>query len=127
MKKGLAMEDFGQALKQARQSRRATLRELGESIGRSIGYIADIEHNRRRPPDLETVSKIEDFLNVGDSSLIQLARKIRSTLKPTLSQCMKMNPDLSSALLRADLLPTEKRSAAVEKINDILKKLEEET
>jgi len=120
------MESFGRALKKARISKRATLREVGEYIGKSIGYISDIEHNRKRPPDLETVGKIEDFLGIEDSSLLKMAKSIRKKMKPSLHQRLKMNPKLSSVLLRAENLPEDKKDAAMDKLIETLKQFEEE-
>ena len=104
-----AMEDsFGNALKNARISQKATLREVGAHIKKSIGYISDIEHDRKRPPDLETVSKIEDFLGIENGCLVTLARKIRKKVKLNLSQTLKMKPKLSTVLLRAERLSDDK-------------------
>lgn len=103
------MEDsFGNALKNARISQKATLREVGVHIKKSIGYISDIEHDRKRPPDLETVSKIEDFLGIENGCLVTLARKIRKKVKLNLSQTLKMKPKLSTVLLRAERLSDDK-------------------
>jgi transcriptional regulator with XRE-family HTH domain len=125
------MDKFGDALKEARKSRRATLREVAQFIGKSIGYVSDIEHDRRRPPDLETVAKIEEFFGIEDSSLLKLARKIRKhhnirrDLKTSLTQRLNMNPKLESVLLRAENLPEEKRDAAMDKLLETLKQFEE--
>lgn len=120
------MESFGEALKTARKSKRATLREVSDYIGKSIGYISDIEHNRKRPPDLDTVSKIEDFLGISDGSLLNLAKIIRKKVKPSLPQRLKMNPKLSTVLLRAENLPDDKKDAAMDKLLEALKQFEEE-
>ncbi|MBC2710988.1 MAG: helix-turn-helix transcriptional regulator [Desulfosarcina sp.] len=120
------MENFGGALKKARISRKATLREVGENIGISIGYISDIEHNRKRPPDLEIVSKIEDFLGIKDGSLIKLAKIVRKNMRRSLPQRLKKNPKLSTVLLRAENLPEHKRDAAMDKLLETLRQFEEE-
>ncbi len=120
------MESFGKALKNVRKSRKKTLRELGTAIGKSIGYISDIEHDRKRPPDLDTVSRIEDFLGVEDGTLMNVARKIRNSVKSSLSQRLKMNPQLSNVLLRADELPEDKRDKAMEDFLGILENYEKE-
>lgn len=120
------MENFGRALRKARISRRATLREVGEYVGKSVGYISDIEHNRKRPPDLETVGRIEDFLGIEDGSLLKLAKNIRKMVQPSLVQRLKMNPKLSSVLLRAENLPDHKKDAAMDKLLETLKQFEED-
>ena len=120
------MVSFGNVLKKARKAQKATLRELGDAIEKSISYISDIEHDRKRPPDLDTVSKIEDFLKIEDGSLLNLARTIRNTAKQTMTQRLKMNPKLSTVLLRADNLPEDKKDHAMNKLLEALKKIEEE-
>ena len=118
------MASFGTTLKKARISKKATLREVGEYIGKSIGYISDIEHDRRRPPDLETVSKIEDFLGVKDGSLLKLAKTIRKNMKASLSKRLKQKPKLRYALLRAEKIYEDEDK--LNKLLEILNKLEEE-
>ena len=120
------MDNFGEALKIARKSKRATLREVSEYIGKSIGYISDIEHNRKRPPDLETVSKIEDFLGIEDGTLLNIAKIVRKKVRPPLPQRLKMNPKLSTVLLRAENLPDDKKDAAMDKLLEALTKFEKE-
>jgi len=121
------MENFGEALKKARKSRKATLREVGEHVGKSIGYISDIEHNRKRPPDLETVSRIEDFLGIEDGSLVKLAKMIRKQIKTSMPQTLRMNPKLSTVLLRAENLPEDKKDAALDKLLEALREFEEDS
>lgn len=116
---GAMEESFGNALKKARISQKATLRELGANIGKSIGYISDIEHDRKRPPDLETVSKIEDFLGIENGCLVTLSRKIRKKLKPNLSQALKMKPKLSTVLLRAEQLSDDKIDKLLKTIDEL--------
>jgi len=118
------MASFGLTLKKARISKKATLREIGEYIGKSIGYISDIEHDRKRPPDLETVSKIEDFLGVEDGSLLKLAKKIRKNMKPSLSTRFKQKPKLKYALLRAEKIYEDEDK--LNKLLETLNKLEGE-
>ena len=116
------MEGFGEALKKARVAKEATLREMRDYTGKSIGYISDIEHDRRRPPNLEAVSKMEDFLGIEDGRLVNLARKIRKKFKPTLSQRLKLNPKLSTVLLRTEQLPDYKIDMLLQTIDELEEK-----
>lgn len=95
---------FGEILKGVRASQKVTLRELAKEIGKTIGYISDIEHNRKRPPDLETVREIESFLKAKPGTLVNMALEIRNKTPHNLSQKLKMRPILSEVLLRADNL-----------------------
>ncbi|RJP80789.1 MAG: XRE family transcriptional regulator [Desulfobacteraceae bacterium] len=115
------MNSFGKALKKARIEKRATLREVGAYIGKSVGYISDIEHDRKRPPNLEIVSKMEGFLRVTDGTLVELANSIRQ-IGPQLTRTISGNHKLSTVLLRAEQLSEEKQ----EKLLEIIKKLEDE-
>lgn len=65
--------DFGQLLKEARKNKRATLREVAEAGGVSIGYISDIEHGRRRAPGMDASRAIERYLEIQDGSLVKAA------------------------------------------------------
>ena len=125
-REGDTKESFGKALKKARVSRKATLREVGDYISKTIGYLCDIEHDRKRPPDLDTVTKIEDFLSINDGHLLNLARKIRSSVKPTWTQRLKRNPEMSTVLLRADQLPDDKKNKAIKVFLETIEKFEEE-
>lgn len=98
------MESFGQEFKKFRRNKRVTLREIGEAVGMSIGYMSDIEHDRKGPPDLHTVEKIEQFLGVRDNCLVKLAARIRKAHPLNVNQRIKMRPILSEVLLRADEL-----------------------
>lgn len=95
------MKNFGEAFKQARIAKKVTLREIAEHTGKSIGYLSDVEHNRKKPPRLELVSKIEDFLEIEDGALLSLAKRYRKIPKE-MTQRIRMKPRLSSVLLRAD-------------------------
>jgi transcriptional regulator with XRE-family HTH domain len=114
-----AMQSFGKEFKRIRRVRKVTLREIGEYVGKSIGYLSDIEHDRKGPPDLRIVEKIEQFLGVKDNSLINLAARIRSQRPENLAQRIKRRPILSEVLLRADEFSDEELQAM---INDIEKK-----
>jgi transcriptional regulator with XRE-family HTH domain len=95
------MENFGRRLKEERKDKRVTLRKISEYVGKSIGYLSDIEHDRKGPPDLETVRKIEECLGTDDGKLINLASKLRKRIPKDVTQRIRMAPKLSEALLRA--------------------------
>ena len=37
------MQSFGDAFREARTARKSTLREIAEHVGKSIGYLSDVE------------------------------------------------------------------------------------
>ncbi|MBU1386918.1 MAG: helix-turn-helix transcriptional regulator [Proteobacteria bacterium] len=98
------MNNFGQMMKSVRKEKRVTLRKLGEYVGKSIGYLSDIENGRKRAPKLDIVLKIEECLGIVDGTLINLAAKMRRSMPQAkkLSEKLMAMPKLSEALLRAD-------------------------
>jgi transcriptional regulator with XRE-family HTH domain len=109
------MKSFGEMLREERISRKITLRKLSEYVGKSIGYLSDIEQDRKGPPDLETVRKIEEFFEIDNGKLIALASKLRRRVPKNVTQGIRMNPKLSEALLRADTDLTD------EEFDDLMK------
>ena len=96
------MESFGEAFREARIAKKLTVREVAEHVEKSIGYLSDVEHNRKRPPKLELVSELEDFLGIEDGKLLRLAAKFRKKVPKEVTNKIRMAPRLSEALLRAD-------------------------
>jgi transcriptional regulator with XRE-family HTH domain len=101
------MTAFGKALKQARVSAKKTLREVGDFVGLSVGYMSDIEQGRKGAPDLETVRKLQDFLRVADDALIALASEARTKRPTEIVQHIQNRPRLSELFLRAKNLSDE--------------------
>jgi transcriptional regulator with XRE-family HTH domain len=95
---------FGEALKDARVAKRRTLREVGDRVGYSVSYLSDIEQDRRGAPDLEKVRKIQEFLEVRDNSLVDLASRLRTKLPTEITQRIQRRPRLEALLARADNL-----------------------
>jgi len=116
------MKSFGEMLRKERVSREITLRKVSEYVGKSIGYLSDIEQDRKGPPDLETVRKIEEFFKIDNGKLIALASKLRRKVPKNVTQVIKMNPKLSEALLRADTDLTDEEFEALMKYMDSIVK-----
>ena len=98
---------FGDALREARVAKGITYREIAEYIKKPISYVSDIEHNRKLPPDSETVRKIEEFLGIRDRYLSEIASMVRRKAPANLAQRLRARPVLSEVLLRADNLSDE--------------------
>ncbi len=109
---------FGEAFREARKAKRATLREIAGNVGMSIGYLSDIEHNRKNPPDLSVVEKIERFLGVHDHALINLAATFRRLRPSDVTQRIRIKPILSEILLRADECSEEELKSILEQLNN---------
>lgn len=61
---------IGERIRNFRQKKKFTLRELSQATGLSISFLSDIE-NGRRLPSLENLSKIAKALDVSISYLIE--------------------------------------------------------
>lgn len=119
------MESFGEAFREARIAKKLTVREVAEHVEKSIGYLSDVEHNRKRPPKLELVSELEDFLGIEDGKLLRLAAKFRKKVPKEVTNKIRMAPRLSAALLRADAdyeLTDEQFDEVLDFIENIRKK-----
>jgi len=85
---------FGKALKVARKKRGLTQRKLSSKIGISVGYLCDIEQDKKLAPKLKLVEKIEDALVITDNHLLLLASKERKKISPELEYKIKNYPRL---------------------------------
>lgn len=96
------MNEFAKAFREERMKKKKTLREIGEYVGKSIGYLSDIEHGRKGAPDLETVRRIEEFLLIPDNRLVNLASQMRRIVPSQVMQSLNKRPALADILMRAD-------------------------
>lgn len=108
------MNTFGQALKEARLQTKKTLREVGDHIGLSVGYISDIEQGRKSAPDLETVRKLQEFLRVENDALVVLASEARTQRPTEIVQHLQNRPKLSELFMRARNLSDERLEELIE-------------
>jgi len=102
------MNKFAIAFRKARLNADKTFREIGDYIGKSIGYLSDVENGRKNPPESHVVEKIERFLGVENGSLRRIAEEVRSTLPTNINNLVRAKPQLGELLLRGDeLMPDE--------------------
>lgn len=102
------MNEFGIALKEARQNAKKKLREIGEYMKLSIGYLSDIEQGRKSPPETETVRKLQDFLQVPDDKLVKIASEQRTKMPTGVVQQIQNRPRLSELFFRVKDVSDEK-------------------
>jgi transcriptional regulator with XRE-family HTH domain len=112
------MESFGKLLKKYRSEKRITLRDLHRKVGLSVGYLSDIEHNRRNPPEITTVIKIEDTLGIADGILVTIARNMKKA-SVDFNEKIRVKPKLAELLLRAEDLTNEE-------LEDIINKMDQD-
>jgi transcriptional regulator with XRE-family HTH domain len=114
------MNKFATAFRKARLNSDKTFRQISEKIGLSIGYLSDIENSKRNPPELSIVEKIEEFFDVTDNHLTNLARKERVANPISIGNLMKSQPKLQEVMYRIDALPDDEQN---EKLDEILEEL----
>lgn len=98
---------FADEFKKAKEAKNATLREISEATGKSIGYLSDVLHGRKSAPDLDTVAKIEDCLDVKDHRLIAAARHVHRARPTNVAQKVKARPILAEVLMRMEDMSDE--------------------
>lgn len=113
------MNEFGEALKDARLKAEKTLRETGIHVGLSVGYMSDIEQGRKSAPDLETVRKLQDFLRVKGDKLVVLASEARTKRPTEIVQHIQNRPRLSDLLARARNLSDEQLEELIAKASEV--------
>jgi len=113
---GGKMDLFGDALKRAKIAKNATLREMSEATGKSIGYLSDVLQKRKGPPDSETVERLERCLDVKDKSLLNIALKERDGKPSNLARRVKSRPLLREALLRMEDMSDEDLEKVVDNL-----------
>ena len=112
------MESFGEVFGRIRRERRVTLREVAEYVGKSIGYLSDVEHGRKTPPDLDVVAKVEEILRVTDGTLLNLARQARAQRPTDLVRKLRARPLLAEMLLRAEGLPDDELREEIQRLTE---------
>jgi transcriptional regulator with XRE-family HTH domain len=112
------MESFGKTLKKYRSEKRITLRDLHRTVGLSIGYLSDIEHDRRNPPEITNVIKIEDALGIASGILVTIARNMKKA-SADFNERIRVKPKLAELLLRAEDLTNEE-------LEDIINKMDQD-
>jgi len=90
-------ESFGAVLRQARLNAKIGLRELAAFIGKSPGYLSDIEQDKVRPPSEAIILAIAKSLDVDQNILLCAAKKV----DPELSEYVSKEPGAADFLRMA--------------------------
>jgi transcriptional regulator with XRE-family HTH domain len=82
------MADFGEYLKNLREQRKLSLRDVAAKTGMSYSYLTQIEHGRRRPPGADLLKKLAPVYGVSVRDLLKAAGYLDDIepAKPTLSE-----------------------------------------
>lgn len=70
------LETLGELLKQSRENKDLTLREVGDMLGISFAHVSAFENARVARPKLETLQKLIDFYGLDSDEVMRLAGRI---------------------------------------------------
>jgi len=115
---------FAVAFRKARLHSDLTFREIANSIGKSIGYLSEIEAGKKNPPERAIVENIERCLGIYDGHLVKLADEVRYNLPKSLNNLVTTKPELVEFLQLGEILLREDSSNAGQ-FNKILEILRE--
>jgi len=93
----LMTETFGKKARDLRLKADVGLRELARLIGKSPGYLSDVEQNNVPPPSEDVILKIAVVLNEDRNELLKAARK----MDPELSNYVSGEPQAADFLRMA--------------------------
>lgn len=88
---------FGKILRHLRLDAGVGLRELANLIGKSPGYLSDVEQDRVPPPSEEMILDIAGALRVDKNALLSAARK----MDPEISEYVVKEPQATDFLRMA--------------------------
>lgn len=95
------MQKFSDILRKERTQKRILLRNLSEATGISVGYISDLEQERRQPPtDFKLIEKLEIALGITGRKLQEAASNERQLLPPQIVSSYFQRPGLQEAFFR---------------------------
>jgi len=90
-------DTFGKKLRDFRIQADVGLRELARLIGKSPGYISDVEQDHVPPPSEDVIIKIAAALHVGKKELLLVAQK----MDPEISSYVTQEPEAADFLRMA--------------------------
>ncbi len=73
--KGFMDTSFGETLRRRREERGLGLRELARQIGKSQGYLSDVEKDKAAPPSVDVIMDLALALQVDKWELLRAADK----------------------------------------------------
>ena len=82
------MADFGEYIKNLREQRKLSLRDVAAKTGMSYSYLTKIEHGGRKAPGPELLKRLAPVYGVSVRDLLKAAGYLDDTLpaKPSLSE-----------------------------------------
>ncbi len=96
--------NFGEFISEKRMANNLTLRKLAEMISISVTFLADIEHDRRNPMELEKLEELAVVLGLSQEEkdeMYNLAGKKRKDVAPDLKDYVVGKDYINYALRKA--------------------------
>ncbi len=95
---------FGDFINKHRLENKMTLRELAKKLDISVGYLSDIEKDRRNPFELEKLEQLSNILNLSEKekeNMMYLAGLKREEVSPDLPEYIMDRQYVDKALRKA--------------------------
>ena len=96
--------NFGEYLKQKREEKQISLRELARRLEVSAPFLSDVENNRRAPLTEERLSTLADVLNLSETEKAEMYDIVghqKGLLAPDLNPYVNDRPYVNAALRTA--------------------------
>ena len=91
--------EFGKYLRNVRQAKKMSIRELSKKVNKTATYLSDIENGNNKPPDKELLEKIIKELNLEEhpklkNNLFDLAAIERNDIPADIKDYLIQNKTL---------------------------------
>ncbi len=96
--------NIGEFICEKRMAKNITLRKLAKMLSISVTFLADIEHGRRNPMELDKLNELAEVLDLSEeekNEMFDLAGKKRKEVAPDLKDYVVGNTYISYALRKA--------------------------
>lgn len=96
--------NFGEYLKQKREEKQISLRELARRLKLSAPFLSDVENNRRAPLTEERLATLADVLNLNETEeaeMYDIVGHQKGLLAPDLNPYVNDRPYVNAALRTA--------------------------
>jgi transcriptional regulator with XRE-family HTH domain len=96
--------NFGEYLKQKREEKQISLRELARRLEVSAPFLSDVENNRRAPLTEERLATLADVLNLSEAEKAEMYDIVghqKGLLAPDLNPYVNDRPYVNAALRTA--------------------------
>ncbi|AGK98199.1 helix-turn-helix domain-containing protein [Clostridium pasteurianum] len=70
----------GYNIKKIREEKHITINKLAELAGMSVGYLSDIENNKKKNPTIDKIEKIADALGITIKELLTTEEQLNYTI-----------------------------------------------